>query len=338
MADDVSRVRTSSGALGGGLFLAVVSAASFGLSGSLARGLLSSGWSPGAIVLARVGLAALVVAPFAAVSLRGRVRQLRAQAHVVLVYGVLGLAGAQFCFFSAVAEMDVAPALLIEYTAPAAVVVWLWVRRGQRPRPYTLAGSGLAAAGLVLAVDLLSGADLAWSGVAWALGAMVGLTAYFLISADTDTGLPPVALTGAGLVLGTITLLALAAVGLLPMHATLEPADYTTGRVPWWLPVLLLGLVTAALAYTTGTAASRRLGSRTASFVALLEVVASVGFAWLLIDETPTAARTAGGLLIIGGVVLAGLDDHRPGAAGANAALSPAIVGYRSGTRSRSSR
>ncbi|WP_331770032.1 DMT family transporter (plasmid) [Embleya sp. NBC_00888] len=310
VVDDTLRVRASSGALGGGLFLALVSALSFGMSGSLARGLLSSGWSPGAIVLARVGIAALAVAPFAVASLRGRLRQLRAQAPTVLVYGVLGLAGAQFCFFSAVATMDVAPALLIEYTAPAAVVVWLWVRRGQRPRPYTLAGAGLAAAGLVLAVDLLSGADLAWSGVAWALAAMVGLTAYFLIAADTDTGLPPVALTGAGLVIGTVTLAALAAVGLLPMRATLEPASYTTGSTPWWVPVLLLGLVTAALAYTTGTEASRRLGSRTASFIALLEVIASVGFAWLLIDEAPTATQTAGGLLIIGGVVLAKLDDR----------------------------
>ena len=38
--------------------------------------------------------------------------------------------------------MQVGPALLIEYTAPAAVVVWLWLRHGQRPGPVTLAGAG----------------------------------------------------------------------------------------------------------------------------------------------------------------------------------------------------
>ena len=31
--------------------------------------------------------------------------------------------------------MEVGPALLIEYTAPAAVVIWLWLRHGQRPGP-----------------------------------------------------------------------------------------------------------------------------------------------------------------------------------------------------------
>ena len=69
------------------------------------------------------------------------------------------VAGAQFAYFSAVQRMDVGPALLIEYTAPAAVVVWLWLRHGERPGPLTVAGAGLAALGLVLVLDLLSGVE-----------------------------------------------------------------------------------------------------------------------------------------------------------------------------------
>ena len=93
--------------VGGGLLLAVISATSFGLSGPLATGLLATGWSPGAIVLARVAIAALALAPFAAASLRGRWRLLRGQAPRILTYGILAVAGAQFCYFSAVAAMDV---------------------------------------------------------------------------------------------------------------------------------------------------------------------------------------------------------------------------------------
>ena len=50
-------------------------------------------------------------------------------------------------------------------------------------------------------------------------------------------------------------------------------------------------------AYCTGIAASRRLGSRLASFVALLEVVAGVTFAWLLLDQLPGPLQLAGGAL-----------------------------------------
>src|SRR6476619_6797968 len=143
-------------AVGGGVLLAVVSATAFGLSGSLATGLLATGWSPGAIVLVRIAIAAVALAPFTVAALRGRVHLLRRQAGQILMYGVLAVAGAQFCYFSAVARMDVGPALLIEYTAPAAVVAWLWLRRGQRPSKLTVAGAAIAAAGLVLVLDLTS--------------------------------------------------------------------------------------------------------------------------------------------------------------------------------------
>src|SRR4051794_20729793 len=82
--------------LAGGLAFALVSAATFGLSGPLARPLLDSGWSPGAIVLIRICVAALVVLPFGLVALRGRWAVLRRNLGLVTVYGVLAVAGAQF--------------------------------------------------------------------------------------------------------------------------------------------------------------------------------------------------------------------------------------------------
>ncbi len=289
--------------LASGLGLALLSAASFGMSGALARGLLDGGWSAGAIVLVRVGLAALVVVPFGLVALRGRWALLRRNAGVVVVYGALAVAGAQFCYFSAVAHMQVGPALLIEYTAPAAVVVWLWLRHGQRPGAVTLVGAGLAAAGLVLVLDLLSGADLSLPGVVWALAAMVGAATYFVISADEGNGLPPMVLAAAGLVLGAAVLGVLGLVGLLPMRASTAAVSYAGRSVAWWVPLVVLGVVTAAVAYVSGIAASRRLGSRLASFVALLEVVAGVVFAWLLLDELPRPVQLVGGLVVLAGVV-----------------------------------
>lgn len=296
--------------LTGGLGFGVLSAASFGLSGPLARPLLDSGWSAGASVLARVALAALVVVPFGLVALRGRWRLLRRNAGLVAVYGVVAVAGCQFCYFSAVQHMQVAPALLIEYTSPAAVVAWLWLRRGQRPGAVTLAGAVLAAAGLVLVLDLLSGADLGLVGVLWALGAMLGVATYFVLSADEANGLPPLVLAAAGLVTGAAVLGLLGLVGLLPMRASTGQVTYAATAVDWWPPLLLLGLVTAAVAYTSGIAAGRRLGSRLASFVALLEVVAAALFAWLLLGELPRAVQLAGGVLVLAGVVLVKLGER----------------------------
>lgn len=318
LADDPSTTAPEAAAgsrLPAGLAFAVVSATTFGLSGPLARPLLESGWSPGAIVLIRISLAALVVLPFGLLALRGRWGLVRRNASLILLYGTIAVAGAQFCYFSAVQHMQVGPALLIEYTAPAAVVAWMWLRHGQRPGRLTLVGAGIAAVGLVLVLDLVSGVGLSAAGVLWALAAMVGAATYFVISADEDNGLPPMALAAGGLLVGGGVLGLAGLVGVLPMRRATAEVAYAGTDVAWWVPLVLLGVVTAAVPYTTGIAAGRRLGSRLASFVALLEVVAAVVFAWLLLDELPRPVQLLGGVLILLGVVGVKLGERTTAAA-----------------------
>jgi len=237
------------------------------------------------------------------VAMRGRWPLLRAHWRTVVVYGLFAVAAPQFFYFSAIAHMEVAPALLIEFTAPAAVVVWLWLRHGERPGGVTLAGAGVAALGLLLVLDLLSGADLSLPGVLWALGAMVGCATYFVMSADEDNGLPPLALATGGLVVGALALAVLGLVGVLEMAASTSSVELAGATVTWWVPIVLLGVVTAGVSYVFGIAAIRRLGSRLASFVALAELLFGVLWAWLLLDELPRPVQLLGGVLILVGVV-----------------------------------
>lgn len=296
-----------------GLALALVSAMSFGLSGALARGLLDAGWTAGASVLIRICLAALVLVVPGLVAIRGRWGALIDAAPTVLVYGVLAVAGAQLCYFYAVSTLDVGVALLIEYLAPVAVVLWMWLRKGQTPGRLTVLGAAIAAGGLVLLLDVIGGGSLSTTGVLWALGAMVGAATYFIVSADETTGLPPITLAAGGLMVGAVVLGVAGAVGVLPMAATTDPVDFAPFTVPWWVPVLALGLVTAAFAYVTGIAAGRRLGSRLASFVALTEVMAAIVFAWLLLDQVPAAIQLLGAALVLAGVVVVKLGEPEVG-------------------------
>src|SRR5688572_7702118 len=151
--------------MGAGLLFALVSAASFGLSGSLARSLIDAGWTPGAAVTVRIlGAVAVLLVP-AWLSLRGRWHLLRDNAGFVTAYGVAAVATAQLCFFNAVAHMPVGVALLIEYTAPVAVVGWMWFRHGHAPGRLTVVGGVVAVAGLVLLLDLGPGTTVTLTGV-----------------------------------------------------------------------------------------------------------------------------------------------------------------------------
>jgi drug/metabolite transporter (DMT)-like permease len=306
MTHDARSSRTATG-----LVLALASATTFGLSGVLARGLLDTGWSAGAAVTVRTVIAATVLLVPGMLALRGRWHLVRDNAGLITVYGISAVAGAQLCYFYAVTYMQVSVALLLEYTAPVAVVLWLWLRHGHRPSGLTVLGAAIAAGGLVLVLDVVSGAELSTIGVLWALGAMVGAASYFVISADEGNGLPGITLAAGGLSVAGVVLGLAGAVGVLPFRAATAPAVYDGHAVAWWLPVLALGLVTAAFAYVTGIEAGRRLGSRLASFVALCEVLAAVVFAWLLLGELPRAIQLAGGLLVLTGVVVVKLGEGR---------------------------
>jgi len=118
-------------------------------------------------------------------------------------------------------------------------------------------------------------------------------------------------LAAAGLTLGGLTLLVAGATGILTLTASTRPVAFEAVTVPWWLPVLALGVVTAALAYGTGIAAARRLGSRLASFVALSEVLVALVAAWVLLGEVPRLIQVAGGVLILAGVVSVKLGEPR---------------------------
>ncbi len=298
-----------------GLTLAVTSAISFGLSGTMAAGLYRVGWTAGAAVSIRVAIAAVVLIWPGMRAIGWRLDVVVASWRTIVAYGVFAVTGSQLCYFYAVSRLPVSVALLIEYTAPVAVVAWTWLARGERPTRLTVLGAVLAGAGLVLLLDLIhsarGGDGLDPVGVLWALGAMVGAAVYFVMSADTSTGLPPITLASTGLVVGACLLGLLAVVGALPVSASTRPVELQPFTVPWWAPVAALGLVTAALAYVTGIEAGRRLGPRLTSFVALSEVVAATVFAWWLLGQVPLPVQFAGAAVLLGGVAVVRLGEPR---------------------------
>ncbi|GHJ11579.1 hypothetical protein TPA0907_59460 [Micromonospora humidisoli] len=298
---------------GTGLALALLSAVTFATSGIFARSLIGAGWSAEAVVVARVGLAALVLAVPAVLALRGRAGVLRRNLGPVTVFGLLGVATAQACFFNAVRYLPVGVALLLEYLGIILVVGWLWLVHGQRPRRLTVAGSLAALVGLVLVLDLTGTGRLDPVGVLWGLGAAVGLAGYFVLAARVDADLPSVTMASGGMAVGAAVLALLGLVGVLPLRATFGAVDFAGQRTSWLVPIVGLSLVAAVVAYLTGIAATRLLGARLSSFVGLTEVLFAVLIAWLVLGELPVPVQLAGGALIVAGVALVRLDELRAG-------------------------
>lgn len=285
-----------------GLPIALCSAAAFALSGSLASSLLVTGWSPAAVVAARVGGAFLaLLIPCLLLLRRTGLPTGRATGRMV-VYGVVAVAGAQLCYFSAVQHLSVGVALLLEYLAPVLLIGFFWWRRGQRPSAAKLVGAVLAMTGLVLVLDLTGDVRISLVGVAWGLGAALCLCVYFVLSESGGSSSPALLLTTVGTGVGAAVLVLAGLIGIVPLAVAAAPVTIAARTMPWWVPIVALALVSAALAYVTGIEAVRRLGSSIASFVALSEVILAVVFAALLLGQIPTPIQAIGGVLILAGI------------------------------------
>ncbi len=294
-----------------GLLLALLTAAAFGTSGAFARSLIDAGWSPATAVTARVSVAALVLLVPSIVVLRGRWGVLRRNLRMIAFYGLVAVAACQVAYFNAVQHLSVGVALLLEYMGIVLVVGWLWVRHRQRPRTLTVGGTVVSILGLALVLDLAGDATVDLVGVLWGLIAAVGLAVFFVMSAKSDPELPPLVMAGGGMAIGAVALLALGAVGVLPVAANTNDVVFAGHDVPWWVPVAGLSLIAAVFAYVVGIIAARALGSKLASFVGLTEVLFAVLFAWLLLGQLPTMIQLVGGALIVAGVAMVRVDELR---------------------------
>lgn len=290
-----------------GLVFGVVSALAFSSSGPVMKPLLEAGWSVGAALLVRMGVSGLILAPALVMAIRRNPALLRRSWLMVVGFGLTAVAGCQIFFFAAMQRMPVAVALLIQYLAPVLLVGLAWVRTRQVPSRLVMIGSVIAIAGLVLVVDI-AGAQFDLIGSLFALAAAVCLGAYFLIAERTGDDLPPLALASGGLIVGTALVGVLCLAGVLPFAAPAVSVILGGIEVAWFVPLLWVAAVATTVGYAFGIIAVPRIGSRLASFVGLSEVLFALGFAWLLLGETPAPVQFLGGALILVGVVLVRMD------------------------------
>lgn len=295
-----------------GLIFALLSAATFGVSGPFAKSLIESGWSPGGAVFARVAGGALVMMVIAVATQWPRLRQVSAHTRTVLLYGVFAISGVQLCFFNAVQHLSVGVALLLEYLAPIIVIGWVWITKGARPSVQTLLGAAVAMIGAAVVIDVFGSAEISAVGVAWGLAAAACLAVYFVISERADGDLHPVVLAASGLTVSAMVIGALGLVGVLPLQFSASNVVVADHSVNVWLPVVVLVLVSTVIAYLTGIAAITLLGPTIGSLVALTEVLCAVVAAWILVGESVTALQAVGGASIIAGLVLARLGQSAP--------------------------
>ncbi|RLK62140.1 EamA family transporter [Actinokineospora cianjurensis] len=295
----------------GTLFILVASTA-FASSGPLAKPVMQAGFAPEQVASARAGLAALMLLVGVAVVRPSVLRVRREHWRVVVAYGLIGVAAVQFLFFLAVSRLPVGVAMLLEYTSPVLVALWVrFVRRVRLPALSWL-GTGLALGGLALVSQVWSGLALDAVGLLAGVGAALCSAGYYLLGEKGAGEQHPIGMVTWGMAVGAAGLFVLAPPWEMPLDRLGAPARLGGAELPIWVLLVTVAAVSTAIAYALSTTSLRDLPSQVASVLALSEPVVATLLAWLLLGEVLEPVQIAGMVVLLGGALLVQLATRTP--------------------------
>jgi drug/metabolite transporter (DMT)-like permease len=161
-----------------GYLLAAVAAAMFAVNGSIAKFLLDDGVSAAHLSQLRVTVSFALLAGALALVDRGRLRIARADVPRRAWLGLAGVAIVQFSYFLAIERLPISVALVIQFTGPLMVLLWLRAVHGRRLRLSLYGAVALSVAGSALVVRVYDAGSIDGLGVAFALVAAVTFAIY----------------------------------------------------------------------------------------------------------------------------------------------------------------
>ena len=305
---------TPSPLLGVGLVLAASTL--WAANGVVSKAVLQSGLSTLRLVEIRCAGAAVLLVLLALARRPASLRLRRRELGFLALYGVVGVALVQWLYFVAIGRMPVSISLLLEFTAPLLVVLWVRFVRRQPVRPRVWLAVALTVAGLALVARVWAGLTLDGIGVLAALGAAVALAAYYLLGERGLGERDAVSLAAWSFVAAALFWTALLPWWSFPfgsLGGTTRVGTLLDG-VPVWLLVGWVVVLGTVAPFVLVLAGLRRIGATRTTLLGTVEPPLAGLAAWVALGETLTAIQLVGGLVVLAGIVLAetARASHRP--------------------------
>jgi drug/metabolite transporter (DMT)-like permease len=291
-----------------GTVLAVLSSVAFGGSGVLAKPVMDAGAGPLQVTSTRMAVAALILLTVVLLVRPGALRFGRGEIGLLGGYGLLGVVATPLLFFVAASRIPVSIAMLLEFTAPLLVALWIRFVRGTRLPVAVWWGIVIALVGLAMVGQVWDGLQLDTIGVIAALGSAVGTAGYYLLGEHGAANHDPLGVLTVGMLFGAVLLAVVSPPWALHWTGT---AEIGGGQVPIWLLLGGLAVVATAFAYLAGIVSLRTLPSSAASVIGLLEPVVATVLAWWLLSEALGFVQVLGAVVLLGGAVIVQLASHR---------------------------
>jgi len=292
-----------------GEILLIIGATAFALNGIVAKMVMQNGLSEWRMLQVRTGGAFVLLLAYVLItnykSLVVKVKDWP----ILIAYSFIGFALVQFGYFIAISRMHVSMALIIEFTAPIWIVLWIkYVRKSYVPKDMWTAVL-LAFIGMLLLAQVWEGMTLDTIGVIAAFLDAFALATFFVLSEKLTPTRSTYSLTVFGFGISSALLSIIFPLWNFPFDIFNQSMNLEgpleNFSAPGWTLILWIVILGTVIPYLCVLSGIKILSASTSSVIGMLEPVLAGIFAWIWIGESWNAIQLIGGAIVIVGIYIA---------------------------------
>ena len=221
----------------------------------------------------------------------------------LLIFGILGIALAQYTYFKAIAISGVGAATVLQYVAPTMIIIYLFLWYFKKPSFAEMCCVVLALVGTICIVSQegLDMANINGDALFWGLISAASICVYTLQPIELLKKYGTTSIVG----------VAMCICGILSFAIFLQIESEAIWDGMTWLglfAIIILGTVISFNAYIEGV---RRIGAVQGSILSSLEPISAALFGWALLGNEFTLVGIFGMICIIATVFIIAWDRQR---------------------------
>ena len=241
---------------------------------------------------------------------RNSLKAERREIPTLIFYGVFGYAMVQLGYFIGIAQgVPLSLVLIIEFTAPIWIVLWIkFVRKGAVANDMW-AAIALSLLGLIFVAKVWEGFTFDLFGTLGALGAALALAVYFLMSQSQGTKRSAQAMVVWGMGIAGLFWSIVLPIWNFPTQIFTTSINlqgrFSDYSAPGWLLIAYIIIFGTMVPYLLVVGGIRRLSASTSSVIGMLEPVLAGAFAWIWLSQSWSVIQLVGGVIVLIGIYIA---------------------------------
>jgi len=281
----------------------------FALGGVAAKVLREANLDAFRLTQIRTSSAALILLAFVLLRDKSQLKATRSEIKDLIIFGVIGIAAVTSFYFFALKYLYVSVALIIEFTAPIWIVLYLRFVKKKSVPPTMWLGIVFAFSGLLLISQIWSGSSLHPLGVFVAFLDAFALALYFIFADRLSQTRSSLSLITWGMSVAAIFFALILPWWNFPFKFLTTTyslqGELSSYSAPGWALILWIVIIGTVIPYLLTVTAIRELSASTSSVIGMIEPIFAGVIAWWLLNEAFTTIQLIGCAVVLIGIYLA---------------------------------